>query len=80
MEGSLGSSGDRANLISPELLPAPEACFTFWYNMYGYNMGNLSLFTKVAFLCRLLFFFFSFAREHYSLCYYVDICLTGSLR
>ena len=56
MEGSLGSSGDRANLISPELLPAPEACFTFWYNMYGYNMGNLSLFTKVAFLCRLFFF------------------------
>ena len=47
MEGSFGSAGDRAKLISPELRPAPEACMTFWYNMYGYEMGNLSLFSKV---------------------------------
>ena len=48
MEGSFGSAGDEARLISPELRSAPEACITFWYNMYGYEMGNLSLFLKVS--------------------------------
>ena len=59
MEGSFGSAGDRANLISPKLRPAPEACITFWYNMYGYEMGNLSLFSKVTTLFVIYVFSFS---------------------
>ena len=53
LESSIGSSGDRANLLSPEISPAQESCLSFWYNMHdlhGQNMGTLSLLTKVSLL------------------------------
>ena len=47
LEGSIGMSGDKANLISPEMPPGQEACISFWYNMHGQNIGELSVLIKV---------------------------------
>lgn len=42
MEASTGSEGDETTLTSPQLSPSEEgACLTFWYHMYGANIGSL---------------------------------------
>ncbi len=44
-EGSNGSTGDEANLVSPliDLSPLSQPALTFWYHMFGSDMGTLSV-------------------------------------
>jgi hypothetical protein len=45
METSSGSQGDMANLTSPLFKPTSTVqCFSFYYHMYGSNIGNLTVF------------------------------------
>ncbi|XP_053383677.1 MAM and LDL-receptor class A domain-containing protein 2-like [Mercenaria mercenaria] len=41
-------AGNKARLISPEISPNQQGqnCFTFWYNMYGSNMGRLNVYVQ----------------------------------
>uniref|UniRef100_W5MY12 MAM domain-containing protein n=1 Tax=Lepisosteus oculatus TaxID=7918 RepID=W5MY12_LEPOC len=44
-DSSVGSPGDRIMLVSEIFQPAVEgSCLSFWYHMYGQNIGNLSLY------------------------------------
>jgi hypothetical protein len=38
-------SGQKAGLISPQA-PAGTYCLTFWYHMYGSQMGTLRVFAR----------------------------------
>ena len=36
--------GDKALLVSPTNIPAnTESCFSFWYHMFGEDVGNLTV-------------------------------------
>lgn len=46
MEASNQHQGDLATLISPVVRASVhQACLTFWYNMYGVQMGKLEVLT-----------------------------------
>jgi len=47
VETSSGSTGNVAELLSPELGPNNGSCFTFWYNMFGSQMGHLSVESEI---------------------------------
>ena len=36
--------GDIARLWTPSLTPANGRCISFWYHMYGRNMGTLNVY------------------------------------
>ena len=39
--------GDMASLLSSKYIrPTTGACVTFWYHMYGTNIGELNVFVK----------------------------------
>jgi len=40
--------GDKARIISPTFLLKDNeiVCFSFWYNMYGPNIGSLNVYIK----------------------------------
>ena len=37
-------TGDIARLWTPSLTPANGRCISFWYHMYGINMGTLNVY------------------------------------
>ena len=37
-------TGDIARLWTPSLTPANGGCISFWYHMYGRNMGTLNVY------------------------------------
>lgn len=42
MESSRGILGDELVITSPQLSPSEEAaCLTFWYHMFGSEVGSL---------------------------------------
>lgn len=43
-EGSNKTQGEESNLTSMTVHPHGEACFTFWYHMFGIGMGKLSVY------------------------------------
>ena len=44
VEASFDAKGDHGNLISPQLGPSNDAaCLSFWYNMFGQEVGSLSV-------------------------------------
>ncbi len=45
MDSSVGAWGDTAKILS-EIFTADSRghCFTFWYHMYGHNVGTLKLY------------------------------------
>ncbi|KAH9494981.1 hypothetical protein Btru_018317 [Bulinus truncatus] len=48
LESSRGVQGDDAILVSPVLPPTiGAACFSFWYHMYGIDIGQLQLLTSI---------------------------------
>ncbi|KAK0068562.1 MAM and LDL-receptor class A domain-containing protein 2, partial [Biomphalaria pfeifferi] len=48
LESNNGNQGDDAVLVSPVLPPSiGTACFSFWYHMYGANIGQLQLLTSI---------------------------------
>ncbi|XP_016372487.1 MAM domain-containing glycosylphosphatidylinositol anchor protein 1-like, partial [Sinocyclocheilus rhinocerous] len=45
MDSSVGAWGDTAMILSEIFTPDSRGhCFTFWYHMYGYNVGTLNLY------------------------------------
>ncbi len=36
--------GDKAVLVTPTLTPTGAQCFSFWYHMWGAEMGDLSVY------------------------------------
>ncbi|KAK3546332.1 hypothetical protein QTP70_025671, partial [Hemibagrus guttatus] len=47
VDTTVGRWGDRALLLSEIFPPGNrEQCFTFWYHIYGQNVGNLNLYTN----------------------------------
>ncbi|XP_060775052.1 uncharacterized protein plxdc2a [Neoarius graeffei] len=45
IDTTVGHWGDRALLLSEIFLPGNRGqCFTFWYHMYGQNVGSLNLY------------------------------------
>ena len=43
IEASGVSQGRKARLISPGLNRTNGACVEFWYHMYGFDTGNLTV-------------------------------------
>lgn len=35
--------GDKAHLVSLKQVPGESRCFSFWYHMYGQDVGTLNL-------------------------------------
>ncbi|CAC5389538.1 unnamed protein product [Mytilus coruscus] len=46
LEASNVQKGATSMLISDTIYPVDDVCFTFWYHMYGVNMGTLNVYTK----------------------------------
>ena len=48
LESSTNAHGHAARLLSPAvtLTSGQSKCFTFWYNMYGPNIGSLNVYFK----------------------------------
>ncbi|RXN38350.1 MAM and LDL-receptor class A domain-containing 1-like protein [Labeo rohita] len=47
MDSSVGVWGDTAMILSEIFTPDSRGhCFTFWYHMYGYNVGTLKLYSN----------------------------------
>ncbi|XP_076075807.1 MAM and LDL-receptor class A domain-containing protein 1-like [Mytilus galloprovincialis] len=44
LEGSGRNKGEKSHLRSMTVLPNGDACFTFWYHMYGSGIGALSVY------------------------------------
>lgn len=45
MDSAVGAWGDTAKILSEIFTPDSRGhCFTFWYHMYGYNVGTLKLY------------------------------------
>ena len=40
------SEGDAARLLSPHYPPTTSMCLTFFYHMYGANIGSLRVYVK----------------------------------
>nr|QNH72425.1 toxin candidate TRINITY_DN36852_c0_g2_i2 [Pachycerianthus maua] len=46
LEASGATSGLKAHLVGP-IMSNGAYCMTFWYHMYGFNMGKMSLYQRV---------------------------------
>ncbi|CAC5384131.1 unnamed protein product [Mytilus coruscus] len=46
LEATDVQKGATSRLISNTIYPGDDVCFTFWYHMYGDNMGTLNVYTK----------------------------------
>lgn len=44
LEGSGRNKGEKSHLRSMTVLPNGDACFTFWYHMYGSGIGALRVY------------------------------------
>lgn len=38
--------GDKARLTTPQLPPTNNKCLTFWYHMYGSDIGTLNVYVS----------------------------------
>lgn len=48
IEATRKSAGEKARLLSPKASVVDgDSCVTFWYHMYGVNIGQLNVYAKV---------------------------------
>lgn len=46
-EATSRTPGDKARTMSPVNPSTTGSCLQFWYHMYGYDMGTLSVYLKI---------------------------------
>ena len=47
LQSNVGVTGQKAEMRSQNFYISQEACFTFWYYMYGSTMGSLNVYLEV---------------------------------
>lgn len=46
LQSNVGKPGNKAAIRSQNFNISQEACFTFWYHMYGSTMGSLNVYIE----------------------------------